>query len=134
MTSSVIIIDDDMDTVEVFCEYLSLKDVRVLGHGYDGKKAVELYKEHKPDVVIVDLHMPKFDGFYAIREIKKIEPECKIIVVLDTEFSDEESKRLIGLGVNAVLYKPYEIDSVVQSIEDVKRGKGMNCIFDGQGE
>jgi len=41
--TSVIVVDDDRDTVEVFCEYLAIKDIKVLGRGYDGKTAVELY-------------------------------------------------------------------------------------------
>ena len=53
--TSVLVIDDDRDTVEVFCEYLSIKDIKVLGKGYDGRTAVELYKEHKPDVVLLDV-------------------------------------------------------------------------------
>jgi CheY-like chemotaxis protein len=120
---SVIIVDDDIDTVEVLSEYLSLKDIYSLGRGHDGKQAVELFKEHKPDVCLIDLHMPHFDGFYAIREIKKLDLDAKIIVVTgDTEnLSDDEEKKLSRLGVSGYIIKPYEIDSVVETIQRVAK-------------
>ncbi len=114
----IIVIDDDMETVEVLCEYLAIKDIQTLARGHDGKQAVELYKEHKPDVCLIDLHMPKFDGFYAIREIKKLDPEAKIIVVSDN-LQDEEEQKLLKLNCNGFIYKPYEIDSIVETIQRV---------------
>lgn len=120
MTSpTVVVVDDDRDTVGVFVEYLSIKDIQVLGFGYDGKTAVELYKEHKPDVILIDLHMPNYDGFYAIREIRKLDPESKIVTVTgDSEnISDDEEKKLQKLHVDGNIVKPYEIDAVVETVQ-----------------
>ena len=49
-----IVIDDDLDTVELFSEYLEIKGIHVVGKGYDGKEAVELYQKLKPDVIFLD--------------------------------------------------------------------------------
>jgi len=62
-TVSAIVIDDDTSTVDVFTEYLNMIDVAVIGIGYDGKSAVELYAEHKPDMVFLDLMMPSMMDF-----------------------------------------------------------------------
>jgi DNA-binding response OmpR family regulator len=118
--TSVIVVDDDRDTVEVFCEYLAIKDIKVLGRGYDGRTAVELYKQHKPDVVLLDVMMPDYDGFYGLENIRKIDPNAKIIMVTADLTSDTE-KKLIDLKASAMIYKPYEIDSVIETIEKVSK-------------
>ena len=118
--TSVIVVDDDRDTVEVFCEYLSIKDIKVLGRGYDGKAAVELYKEHKPDIVLLDVMMPDYDGFYGLEQIRKINPNAKVIMVTADLTSDTE-KKLVELKASAMIYKPYEIDSVIETIEKVNK-------------
>ena len=117
---SVIVVDDDRDTVEVFCEYLSIKDIEVLGRGYDGKTAVELYQKHKPDVVLLDVMMPDYDGFYGLENIRKINPDAKIIMVTADLTSDTE-KKLVDLKASAMIYKPYEIDSVIETIDKVSK-------------
>ena len=118
--TSVLVVDDDRDTVEVFCEYLAIKDIKVLGKGYDGRTAVELYKEHKPDVVLLDVMMPDYDGFYGLEQIRKFDPEAKIIMVTADLTSDTE-KKLVDLKASAMIYKPYEIDSVIETIEKVNK-------------
>jgi two-component system, chemotaxis family, chemotaxis protein CheY len=118
--TSVIVVDDDRDTVEVFCEYLAIKDIKVLGRGYDGKTAIELYKKHNPDVVLLDVMMPDYDGFYGLENIRKINPDAKIIMVTADLTSDTE-KKLVDLKASAMIYKPYEIDSVIETIEKVNK-------------
>ncbi len=52
----------------------------VVGEAADGEEAVQLYQELRPDLVTMDITMPKMDGITAIREIRKIDPRAKIIV------------------------------------------------------
>ena len=118
--TSVIVVDDDRDTVEVFCEYLSIKNIEVLGRGYDGKAAVDLYQEHKPDIVLLDVMMPDYDGFYGLEQIRKHDPNAKIIMVTADLTSDTE-KKLVELKASAMIYKPYEIDSVIETIDKVSK-------------
>jgi len=92
----------------------------VLGRGYDGKTAVELYKEHKPDIVLLDVMMPDFDGFYGLEQIRKHDPKAKIIMVTADLTSDTE-KKLVELKASAMIYKPYEIDSVIETIDKVSK-------------
>lgn len=114
----VIVVDDDVDTVEVFCEYLEIKDITVVGRGYNGKTAVDLYEKFKPDIALLDVMMPEYDGFYGLENIKNINPDAKIIMVTaDLTFDTE--KKLKDLNASAVIYKPYEIDSVIDTIHKV---------------
>ena len=78
---NVIVVDDDYNTVEVFAEFLELSKVKVIGRGYDGKDGVNLYKQLKPDIVFLDVMMPDFDGFYALENIKKINPNALVVMI-----------------------------------------------------
>jgi len=117
------VIDDDVDTVEVFCEYLDIKNITVLGRGYSGKDAIDLYEKLMPDIVLLDIMMPEYDGFYALEQIKKINPEAKVIMVTADRTYDEE--RMLRLRVSAVIYKPYEIEGVIETIHKVYDGVSM---------
>lgn len=116
----VVVVDDDVDTVEVFCEYLEIKGVEVVGRGYNGKTAVELYETLKPDIILLDVMMPDYDGFYGLENIKKIDSAAKVIMVT-ADLTYDTEKRLKELNSSAVIYKPYEIDSVVDMIDKVHK-------------
>lgn len=117
----VIVVDDDVDTVEVFCEYLEIKDIDVIGRGHSGKIAVDLYENLRPDVVLLDVMMPDYDGFYGLEHIKKINPEAKVIMVT-ADLTYDTEKKLKEFNASAVIYKPYEIDSVIETIHKVNNG------------
>lgn len=110
-----IVIDDDVDTVDVFCDYLEMKNVKVLGRGYNGKEAVELYRIHKPDIVFLDLMMPEYDGIYALENIRKINPESKVIIVT-ADLRDETAIKLSQLKPTRIFIKPYDIEKISQVV------------------
>ena len=110
----VIIVDDDKDTVEIFSTFLKLKGIDVVGKGYNGLEAVRLYKDLKPDIAILDMKMPEYDGKYAIDNIRREDPLARIIVVTGySEYKPEE------LHVDEVFYKPYTIDSILDAIKKI---------------
>ena len=116
--SSVIIIDDEVDAVEALEAYFEESKIDVLGCGYNGKDAVELYKKYNPDVVLLDLAMPEFDGFYAIENIQKINPKSKIIIL--TGSVDAESKeKLDGHQLYEIFTKPYKISELTTMIRTI---------------
>ena len=116
--TTAIVIDDDADTVDVFCDYLELKDVKVLGRGYNGKVAVELYQKYKPDIVILDLMMPEYDGMYALENIRKIDPQSKIIIVT-ADLREDTAIKLSKLKPTRVFIKPYDIEKISQVVANI---------------
>ena len=126
--TSVIVVDDDRDTVEVFCEFLKIKGLDVLGNGYNGKEAVELYEKLKPDILFCDVMMPQHDGFYALKRIRSIDPNAKVIMVTADMTSDTE-EQLKKLNASAVVYKPYEIDGIMEIIDKVKKGIPFSYVY-----
>ena len=110
--TSVIIIDDDRDTVRTLSTLLDMKGISVEGKGFDGKDAVKLYDDLKPDAILLDMLMPRYDGKYAIKKIKEKDPNARIIVLTayrhNYEFAENE--------VTAVFDKPYKISEVIKAI------------------
>ena len=127
METSIIIVDDDKDTVTVFQEFLEFKGFKVLGVGYNGKDAVELYNNFKPDVVLLDVMMPEFNGFYALQKIREVKSDAKIIMITADKTKKTE-ERLIEMNASAILYKPYEIDNLVKTIKDVLNIKNSESL------
>jgi DNA-binding NtrC family response regulator len=116
MTKSVIVIDDDEDTVRLFSEFLEEHDINVIGNGFDGIAAVKLFKETKPDVVLIDLNMPNGSGFYAIKKIQAIDPKAKIIAVTaNVGYSTEEKLEKLNIPL---IQKPFKMDQVISFINN----------------
>ena len=114
MEKSVIVIDDDEDTVRLFSEFLEENGINVIGNGFDGVTAVKLFKETKPDVVLIDLNMPNGSGFYAIKKIREIDSKTKIIAVsADGSYSTEEKLDKLNIPL---IQKPFKMDKVISII------------------
>ena len=117
-----LVVDDDDDTVEVLSEFLEMKGVTVVGKAYNGKEAVELYQELSPDVVMLDIMMPSYDGFYAIDELRKADPDVKIITIT-ADLSTKTKRKLKELQVSPVLFKPYDVNTVMDIIHSIEKGQ-----------
>jgi CheY-like chemotaxis protein len=113
-----IVIDDDVDTVDVFCDYLQIVDVNVVGRGHNGKAAVELYQKHNPNVVFLDLMMPDYDGFYALENIRKINPAAKIVIVT-ADLRRDTAEKLGILKPTEVFIKPYDINKISELLSKI---------------
>ncbi len=106
-----IVIDDDTTSVHLFRDVLEMIGVTVLASGYDGKAAVRLYERYSPDIVFTDIMMPENDGFYALKEIRKLDPHAKVVAVT-ADYTNESATRLKELNISAVVYKPYNIQDI----------------------
>ena len=122
MKTRAIVIDDDKDTVDVYQEYLDIKGINVIGVGYNGKEAVELYQKQSPDIVLLDVMMPEYDGFFALSNIKKLDQDSKIIMAT-ADKTKESREKITSLDADALIYKPYEIDTVLDTINRVLDGE-----------
>ena len=109
----VIVVDDDPDIVDITTESLEQADIKVVGTGFDGKDAVTLYRKLHPDLLILDMKMPNYDGRYAIKNIISDYPQAKILVLTghadDYNFKDS--------GITSILRKPFNISKLVEAID-----------------
>ena len=112
-----IVIDDDHNIVNVFSELLEELGVKVLGQGYNGKDAAVLYKECKPDIVFLDVMMPEYDGFYALKKITELNPDAKIVVIT-ADITQSSITKLEEFKIDAIIYKPIDMLKIIQVIKN----------------
>jgi len=97
-------------------------EMELIGEAVDGEEAVVMAKKLKPDVIIMDLIMPRKDGVTAIAEIKKKNHGAKILVL--TSFSDDKNVfSAIKAGASGYLLKDSSPEELLQAIRDVHQGK-----------
>jgi CheY-like chemotaxis protein len=112
-----ILIDDDQDIVDVFSELLHVIDMDILATGNDGKDAVELYKKHKPDLVLTGLQMPRYDGYYAVENIKDMDSTAKFIII--AEDLNVRNSPILNLFNIPIIHKSFDINRIKQTIADI---------------
>ena len=119
----ILIVDDQTVIREGLIAILSFfQDLEVIGQAEDGIEAVEKTKELKPDVILLDLVMPKQNGLKTIPQLLEITPKPNILVV--TSFAEDELVfPAIKAGALGYLLKDFNRDNLVQSIRDVNRGQ-----------
>lgn len=115
-----IVVDDDRDTVDVFCEYLKMYNVNVIGEGYDGKSAVELYRKARPDIIFLDMLIPKYDGVYALQRIRDANPKAKVIMIT-ADLKKDAAQRLEVLKPDRIIFKPFDYDKIIDAIDEIRR-------------
>jgi len=113
-----VVIDDDKNMVDFFSEYLEIKNVNVIGKGYDGKEAIDLYVVLRPNVIFLDVMMDRFDGLYALENIKKIDSGANVIMVT-ADLREETHKKIIDLKASATIFKPFEMDAVMHAVNEL---------------
>ena len=97
-------------------------DIDIVAEGRDGDEAVALFDVHRPDVVLIDLRMPKLDGVSAIRAIRGIDPNARI-VALTTYDGDADIHRALSAGASAYLLKDAMVAELVAAIRTAFAGK-----------
>ncbi|HEX4165747.1 MAG TPA: response regulator transcription factor [Bryobacteraceae bacterium] len=100
----------------------TVPELRVVAEGSDGEQAVELFRQHRPDVTIMDLRMPKKGGVEAIKEIRQDNPNARIIV-LTTFDGDEDIYRALQAGAKGYLLKDMFGEELIDAIRTVHAGK-----------
>ncbi|MDI3326984.1 MAG: response regulator transcription factor [Alicyclobacillaceae bacterium] len=99
-------------------------DLSVVGEAANGKQAVELYPELRPDVVLMDIRMPVMSGLEAIRQLRALDPKAKILILTVSE-EDEDLFEAIRAGANGYLLKNVDPDELISSIRKVARGEAV---------
>jgi two-component system NarL family response regulator len=119
----VLIADDHTIVREGLVSLIKRKpDLVIIAEASNGREAVDLWKQHRPDVTLLDLRMPELDGVSAIKEIRERDPNAHI-VVLTTYDGDEDIYRAIKAGAKAYLLKDTARDALVDCVRRVHAGE-----------
>lgn len=119
----ILVVDDENVVREGFVAILRLQeDMQVVGEALNGLEAVQLARKTKPDVVLLDLVMPKQDGLSTIPQIKETLPETRILVLTGTAESDRVFQALKA-GALGFLLKDATRAQLLQAIREVANGQ-----------
>ena len=111
-----LIVDDSAIIRQAIQKHLMDFDIEVVGTAEDGKIALEVFRETKPDIVTLDITMPEVDGLTVLEEMLKIDINVKVMVV--TALSDKSTGlKAIKLGAKSFLPKPFTPDKLRSSFE-----------------
>jgi two-component system chemotaxis response regulator CheY len=116
MANRILIVDDAAFMRMMIRDILTKNGYEVCGEANDGVQAIEKFKELRPDLITMDITMPEMDGINALKEIKKIDPNAKVIMcsamgqqamVIDA----------IQAGAKDFIVKPFQADRVIEAIK-----------------
>jgi DNA-binding response OmpR family regulator len=111
----ILVVDDEVQITEFLKDYLE-------EHGYtadvadSGAAAIEKTVSYAPDLILLDIQMPKMSGLEALREIRKIAPQVKIIM-LTGEKAPEIIESVARLGANHYMTKPIQLDELLKEMK-----------------
>ena len=114
----VLIVDDAAFMRMMLKDILEKNGYEIAGEAGNGQIAVEMYNIEKPDVVTMDITMPEMDGIQAVKEIRKVDPNAKIIMC---SAMGQQSMVMdaIKAGAKDFIVKPFQADRVLEAIKKV---------------
>lgn len=129
-----VIIADDIQILRQGLAAILVRDpqIQVAGLAANGKEALDLCGQHHPDVVLMDMRMPEYDGSWGIRQIKQQFPDIRVLVL--TTFDDDETvEAALSNGADGYILKEMEDEKVIQSVKAVCAGMRIfgGSIFEG---
>lgn len=114
-----VLIADDLKFIKlVLRELIEKAGFRVVGEASNGEEAVELYQDKRPDVVLMDITMPKMDGLAALKHILKFDPEAKVIMCSALGQQNLIAQAL-QLGAKDFVVKPFREERVIAAIKRI---------------
>ena len=118
MAQRILIVDDAAFMRMMIKDILTKNGFEVVGEAADGREAVEKYKELSPDLVTMDITMPEMDGVSALKEIKQINANAKVIMC-SAMGQQAMGIDAIQAGAKDFIVKPFQADRVIDAIQKV---------------
>ena len=126
------VLEDDPETNELMCT--TLKNFFAEVHSaFDGETALELYEQHKPDILFIDIILPGKSGLDIAKEIREVNPKQMIVIVSASDDMGNISEA-VKIGVNNFIRKPINTDKMIDVLKDIvsdikKQKKNRTKIF-----
>ncbi|MBB6625194.1 sporulation transcription factor Spo0A [Clostridium gasigenes] len=121
---SVLIADDNKEFCSILNDYLlNQRDIVVIGIAKDGREALTLIEERKPDLVVLDIIMPHLDGLGVLERLNIMELEkMPRVIVLSAVGQDKITQKAITLGADYYVVKPFDMDVFTKRIREMFTG------------
>ncbi|MDH5357786.1 MAG: response regulator [Gammaproteobacteria bacterium] len=113
----IMIVDDQRSIRTVISHIVTDLGAEVVAEAEDGEQAIENYKKFKPDMVMMDINMPKIDGIVALKAIMEINPKALIIMLTSLD-SHNVIKECVDAGAKNFLLKNISPDEIAEEIKE----------------
>jgi len=120
--ATVVVVDDDSMMREMLKLMLRGEDYAVVGEASNGQDAIMQCEKLKPDLVLLDIMMPKMDGLQALEEIRKVSPES-IVLMVSADATMDKVAEAIKKGASGFVVKPLKASSVLDRIETILKAR-----------
>lgn len=122
-TIRVLVVEDHNVVRQGLVALLNLVEgIQVVGEAADGVEAIARFREHRPDVTLIDLRLPKLGGVEVIQRVRASAPQARF-VVLTTYDGDEDIYRALKSGAKAYLLKGMTTEELIATIREVHAGR-----------
>ncbi|MHB1416450.1 MAG: response regulator [Chloroflexota bacterium] len=119
-TRRVLVVEDDPDIADLLAVVMEAEGLRALP-AYDGEAAVEIAQEEQPDLITLDLALPKKDGRQVLHDLVADECTRDIPVIVVSAYSGKLRKEDLG-HVACIVAKPFEVDDLLRKVREVLDG------------
>ncbi|WP_099320190.1 response regulator transcription factor [Anaerococcus sp. Marseille-P3625] len=119
----VLVVEDDLDLIELLAEGLTMYGYAV-DKAYDGEEAIDMAYVETYDVIVLDINLPKKDGFQVLDEIRKFNQEVNIIMLTARSDIDDRVKGL-DYGANDYMVKPFDLKELDARMRALLRRKSV---------
>ena len=114
-TITVMIVDDEAFFRKLLHDILTEGGMSVVAEAGDGREAVEQFRHHRPDVILMDIYMAEMSGIDATREIISVDSNAHIFICSGVGF-DQDLDAALQAGAQGVIYKPFYAEEVLDTI------------------
>lgn len=118
MKRKILLADDTTFMREMLKSALDPEKYQIIGEATDGEMAVEYYKEKKPDLMILDINMPKMNGIDALTEVIKYDSKANVIMCSDQKY-ENMIVMAIKRGAKDFIIKPFTSSDVITAVNKV---------------
>ena len=116
--TKILIVDDSLFMRQMLKNILPKDKFEIVGEASTGKEAIKKYKELDPDIITMDITMPDMDGISAVREIKEINKDAKVIMC-SAMGQKPMIKEALEAGALDFIIKPFDKEKAIKIIESI---------------
>ena len=114
-----IMIADDSDAIRlVLKDILAIEEHEIIVEATDGAEAVDFYRQHNPQILLLDLAMPKKDGLTVVKEVMAYDTNAKIILLTASD-DQKVINDCLKNGATSCISKPFDFNNVLKSITEI---------------
>ncbi len=126
----IMVVDDNKEFVKILTTFINgEQDMEVVCSSFDGLNAINLVKEHNPDVILLDIIMPEKDGLAVLEEVREKIDTKPLVIMMSAIGQEKITQKAVSLGATYYVVKPFDLTTLTDRIRELV-GNTSNSIFE----